>query len=357
MIKKIIITIFFSIAFFSVTKNIKAESCPNGLDCKDKKCLTGYSTTAGVQQKVYSCQTLSETSANSAKTYTFVNPTDNLNIKLPGSFFSFSKETACPNNKNQMCIPWIGEYIAGMYNFGIAIIGIIAVVILMFAGMIRITSGGNSSRVTESNTWIFASVTGLFIALTSYAVLSLVNPYLVNVGSSSYIAIQMIKELPMDQLLSVTTNLTGPITGDITYNSNSWDELINKVATSKGVDPALIKAIMAAESSGKPNAISSAGAIGLMQLMPATARGLNVSDPTDPEQSLTGGAVLIKQLLKTYNGDLAKALAAYNWRPSELNKSIKANGGLVIEKLPAETQKYIRTVSVYYDKFKGTKWQ
>ncbi|MEI7498417.1 MAG: D-alanyl-D-alanine carboxypeptidase family protein [Candidatus Falkowbacteria bacterium] len=164
----------------------------------EDKCTTSKPGAGYVCYDLFDNGTFTSPSTN----LNFVNPTDNLQIKLPESFFKFTKESACPPDpkdpdaEKKMCIPWIGEYVAGMYNFGISIIGIIAVVILMFAGMIRITSGGNSSRVTESNAWIFASISGLVIALTSYVIMKQVNPQLVNVGSNSYIKITMVEKLP-----------------------------------------------------------------------------------------------------------------------------------------------------------------
>lgn len=122
--------------------------------------------------------------------------------------------------------------------------------------------------------------------------------------------------------------------------------LIRRVAQETGVDPALIAAICKQESNYNPRARSPVGAMGLMQLMPATARGLGVTDPWDPYQNLLGGAKYIKQQLATFGGDLRLALAAYNAGPG----NVKRYGGV-----PPfdETQAYVRIVQANYNEFRA----
>jgi soluble lytic murein transglycosylase len=109
------------------------------------------------------------------------------------------------------------------------------------------------------------------------------------------------------------------------------------------LDPALVWAVMKAESNFDPNAISSAGALGLMQLMPETATRLRV-DPLNPEENIAGGARYLRYLLDRFHGNLPLALAAYN------------AGATTVESyrtLPpiAETQRYVRKVLRFYRKF------
>jgi soluble lytic murein transglycosylase-like protein len=88
--------------------------------------------------------------------------------------------------------------------------------------------------------------------------------------------------------------------------------LIEQASQKEGVDGNLLRAVAAQESGFRPCAVSPKGAMGMMQLMPATARELGVRDPFDPGESLISGAHLLKQLLERFNGDTALALSAYN---------------------------------------------
>ena len=89
-------------------------------------------------------------------------------------------------------------------------------------------------------------------------------------------------------------------------------DLVAAAARRHGLDPELVRAVVAVESNFQADAVSPKGAQGLMQLMPATARALGVKDAFDPEQNLDGGTRHLRALLDRYNGDLERALAAYN---------------------------------------------
>ena len=122
--------------------------------------------------------------------------------------------------------------------------------------------------------------------------------------------------------------------------STPYDDLIAQAAQANGVDPALLKGLIRQESNFDPNAQSPAGAAGLTQLMPATAAGLGVSDPTDPAQAIQGGAKYLRQQLDRFGGDPAKALAAYNAGPG----AVQRFGGVPPY---AETQAYVQKVLGY----------
>jgi soluble lytic murein transglycosylase-like protein len=94
---------------------------------------------------------------------------------------------------------------------------------------------------------------------------------------------------------------------------------IARAADRAALSPALIKAVAERESGFRPNAVSRAGAIGEMQLMPRTARALGV-DPNDPDQNVKGGAVYLSSLMRRYDGDLIRALAAYNAGPGAVDR-------------------------------------
>jgi hypothetical protein len=125
------------------------------------------------------------------------------------------------------------------------------------------------------------------------------------------------------------------------------DSAINEMAEKYNLDPALLAAIAEQESGFNQSAQSGAGAMGIMQLMPDTAEGLGV-DPSDLRGNLEGGAKYLRQMLDKYDGDVEKALAAYNAGPGSLDS---VNGD--ISQLSGETQKYIPSVMERYNKFKN----
>lgn len=112
--------------------------------------------------------------------------------------------------------------------------------------------------------------------------------------------------------------------------------LIDRAASRYRLDPSLITSVIAQESSFDPQAVSPAGAQGLMQLMPETAHALKVADPFDPAQNIDGGSRYLAGLIKRYHGDVRLALAAYNWGVGNLEQQPA--------KLPAETRHYVASI-------------
>jgi soluble lytic murein transglycosylase-like protein len=99
------------------------------------------------------------------------------------------------------------------------------------------------------------------------------------------------------------------------------EALVGDAARRAGIDEALLRGVMKAESAFRPCAVSSKGAMGLMQLMPATAEQFGVTDPFDPVDNVEAGAKLLKELMTRYNGDLNRVLGAYNAGPSTVDNA------------------------------------
>lgn len=146
---------------------------------------------------------------------------------------------------------------------------------------------------------------------------------------------------PTSSTTTTAASTSAPVSGD-------FSSLINQAAQKYGVNPGLVQAVIKAESNFNPNAVSSVGAQGLMQLMPATARGLGVSNSLDPAQNIEGGVKFLSQLLNRYDGNVRFAVAAYNAGPGAVDKY---NG------IPPyqETQTYVNRVLGYYQS--TNQWQ
>jgi soluble lytic murein transglycosylase-like protein len=122
---------------------------------------------------------------------------------------------------------------------------------------------------------------------------------------------------------------------------NKYDSIIKTSATEQNVDPVLIKAIIAAESNGNPNAISKAQAKGLMQLIDGTAKSMGVKNVFNPSDNISGGTKYFGSLMEKYDGNTKLALAAYNAGPGAVDKY----SGIPPYK---ETQNYVNKVLNYY---------
>lgn len=159
---------------------------------------------------------------------------------------------------------------------------------------------------------------------------------------------QALDNAPLDEDLDIdlkdSINLKSKI--DLKAQSSNVDELIETFSNKYGVDGDFIKAIIKQESGFNPKATSKKGAMGLMQLMPATAKGLGVKNAYNESENIEGGVKLISNLLKTYNNNTELALAAYNAGPG----AVKKYGGIPPYK---ETQNYVKNIMANYNKVKG----
>jgi soluble lytic murein transglycosylase-like protein len=129
---------------------------------------------------------------------------------------------------------------------------------------------------------------------------------------------------------------------------HNYHTIILEAGERYGVDPALIKAVIMAESGYDPMAVSKKGAIGLMQLMPGTADDLNVKDPFNPVHNVNAGVRYLKGLLNEFEGDIEMALAAYNAG----SKKVREFNGIPPYNT---TQRYVRKVFEYYQYYQDSK--
>jgi len=170
------------------------------------------------------------------------------------------------------------------------------------------------------------------------------------VAFSSALAQAQATDSTSDGTISLTSvpTTTSAATGSSSLPAGTpFAAQIEASAKRNGIDPALLAGLIKQESGFNPHAGSPAGAQGLTQLMPGTARGLGVSNPFDPAQSIEAGARYLKQQLDHFGGDVARALAAYNAGPGAVER---------YHGVPpyAETQNYVRRVQANAAAFRSS---
>ena len=174
--------------------------------------------------------------------------------------------------------------------------------------------------------------------ITNVAVASASNPLMSDKDFDDIVNREVQKEYAKMRTQNKATVFAG---------NTKYDEHINNYAMMYGIDPLLVKAVIKQESGFNPNAESSAGAVGLMQLMPATARSLGVKNAKDPKQNIAGGTKYLASLLKQFDGNIPLALSAYNAGAG----TVKKYGN----KIPPykETQNYVKNIMATYNSIKG----
>ena len=140
--------------------------------------------------------------------------------------------------------------------------------------------------------------------------------------------------------------LAGAGTGRLRFTHESLRPIILRAAEAYGLDPALIAAVIKSESAFDAQAVSWAGAQGLMQLMPGTARDMDCADPFDPAQNIMAGSRYLRLMLDTFGGDLRLAIASYNCGPERVRRLWR------VPDIP-ETRNYVTIVSRNYERYKG----
>jgi Rod binding domain-containing protein len=137
-----------------------------------------------------------------------------------------------------------------------------------------------------------------------------------------------------------------PVKGNMWERVSTYDDIVRQASDKYDVPDNLIKSIIAAESAGKANAVSSAGAKGLMQLMDGTASYLGVANSFDPEENIMGGTLYISKMLERYDGNIPMALAAYNAGPGNVDK---------YDGIPPfnETKAYVKRVLSYMENLRS----
>ena len=204
--------------------------------------------------------------------------------------------------------------------------GIASLIIQQFVSSLSPEREGEEGKVVRPNPAAFPGGPDSG-GLQRYRELSASGP-----GGERMIQLRQLAEAQEPAVADTLRRFAGPLVG---------------AARETGLDPALLLAVVMEESGGDPDAVSSKGAVGLMQLMPGTAHEVGVEDPSSPAQNIAGGARYLKRMLDRFGGRQDLALAAYNAGPGNVDR---ANG--TVPDFP-ETRSYVDRVEDRYRKLTG----
>jgi soluble lytic murein transglycosylase-like protein len=169
-----------------------------------------------------------------------------------------------------------------------------------------------------------------------------------NAMESNFLASKVMQDLTASKFPGIpeaSKNSQTTPKSDVFKANGNLEQIIQKAASKYNVDADLIRSVIKAESNFNPQATSPKGAMGLMQLMPETARDLGVKNAYDAEENIMGGTRYLKTLLDRYDGKVDLVLAAYNWGMGNVEKNP--------DRLPEETLSYIERVNSYYNNMKA----
>lgn len=272
----------------------------------------------------------------------------------------------------------IGDYLLGIIRFVIAMCGVLAVLMIVIAGIQYMSTDAISGK-EDAKEKITNVIFGLIIALGGYIILNTINPQLTNFNTTISEQVVTVEESASYAELSKTfTGGGGSYTGgggggNVTKNISQYDSALLAAANKFGIECTFLKAFMYAESNGNPNAVSSVGAQGLIQLMPKTAEGLGYGGQNlfDPKINAEAAAKYVSQLQKNAcNGSSSNAVcsvqdrqyvvAAYNGGPGSNKPSTTCPGDTwwqcTANQGYAETRNYVSKVLANYQKLVSNNW-
>jgi soluble lytic murein transglycosylase-like protein len=179
---------------------------------------------------------------------------------------------------------------------------------------------------------------GLTLKVSSYRFDARTVTLFLKGGGEATVPSSLIQGIVADEIVE---EVAAAVAAESNGDPKDVRRLATETARRHGLDPDLVLAVIAVESAFRPDAVSPKGAQGLMQLMPATARELGVKDPLDPASNLDGGTRYLTSLIRLYDGDLKRALAAYNAGAG----AVKRHGGVPPFR---ETREYVQKVLERY---------
>lgn len=249
--------------------------------------------------------------------------------------------------QNQEKIPGYGqtnnfaEYLKQIIGFGFATIGILALFMIVIGAYQYLMAAGNIGKVDSAKETIGSAIFGLILGLCAWLILYKINPDLVSMNLSNISGTE-------SGTMTSSTYGTIAVSGTTRERIAQYDAIIKEAAQKyPNVPEALIRAMIDQESKGVNGQTSTKGAQGLMQLMPATASMLGVTDPNDASQNIMGGTKYISQMISKYNGNIEQGLAAYNFGPGNYDLYLSSK-----QNLPQETQNFVSQVmgkTTYYN--------